>query len=60
MRGEDDDLLDDDFDDDTSDFDDEVESAAPAVSIDARRRIEDRLEELRLKRLMDDYSFDLG
>lgn len=38
---------------------DEVEEAVPFVSsIDSRRRVEAKLEELRLRKLTKDYDFD--
>ena len=45
--------------DDVEGEEDDVEEATPFVSsIDSRRRVEAKLEELRLKKLTDDYDFD--
>ena len=45
--------------DDIEGEEDDVEEATPFVSsIDSRRRVEAKLEELRLKKLTDDYDFD--
>ncbi|MGV6808138.1 MAG: PA3496 family putative envelope integrity protein [bacterium] len=62
-KGNDDFLDDDDFEEESEDDtggnaasgSDENAKQAP----DARRRVEDRLEEIRLKRILDDYDFDL-
>ena len=60
MSGEDDDLLDDEFDeDDSSDSESDMEESPRFSGIDARRKVEDRLEELRMKKLLADYDFDL-
>lgn len=40
-------------------FDDEEEVKPPRQNRDARRRLEDKLEELRLRRELRDYDFDL-
>ena len=50
-------------DDDFEDFDEEVEETSAVVisidrSLEARRRLEDRLEERRLSKLIKDYDFD--
>lgn len=53
---DDDDLEDIDMDDST-DNDDEVKTS-PATDLEARRRLEARLEERRLNKLIQDYDFD--
>ena len=35
-----------------------LESEPPSAAVDCRRRLEDKLEEARLRKLMDDYDFD--
>ncbi len=56
MSDEDDDLAV--FDqDDTPD--DEPVKCSPAAVLEARRRLEDRLEERRLQKLIQDYDFEL-
>lgn len=51
-------------DDDFDDFDGEVEETEAVVihidrGLEARRRLEDRLEDRRLNKLIQDYDFDL-
>ena len=58
MSGDDDILIDDDFDEDVTESDDDSEESAQLTGMDARRRVENRLEELRMKKLLDDYDFD--
>ena len=36
-----------------------VDKEAPKVDIDARRRLEDKLEEMRLRRELREYDFDI-
>ncbi len=36
-----------------------VEKEPPKVDLDARRRLEDKLEEMRLRRELREYDFDL-
>lgn len=36
----------------------ELTAGAPSTEADARRRLEEKLEEIRLRKLMDDYDFD--
>ena len=36
----------------------ELASEQPSKEADARRRLEEKLEEARLRKLMDDYDFD--
>lgn len=59
MAGDDDFLEDDAFDVDAEDDDSESQvQLTPKERADARRKVEDRLEELRMKRIMEDYNFD--
>lgn len=37
---------------------DKLDVAVPSSQADTRRRLEDKLEEARLRKLMDDYDFD--
>tara|TARA_R110001592_G_scaffold356455_3_gene658346 strand:- start:6245 stop:6430 length:186 start_codon:yes stop_codon:yes gene_type:complete len=54
-------LDDDDFDveDETIELDVEAKEVPRVADIDARRRLEDQLEERRLRRMTQDYDFDL-
>lgn len=56
-----DEMLDDDFDveDETIELDVEAKEVPRVADIDARRRLEDQLEERRLRRMTQDYDFDL-
>lgn len=52
-------------DDDFEDFDDDVEETEDVIgpidrSLEARRRLEDKLEERRLSKLIRDYDFDMN
>ena len=59
MAGDDDFLEDDGLDVESDDGDSESQvQLSPKERADARRKVEDRLEELRLKRIMEDYNFD--
>ena len=59
MAGDDDFLEDDEFDVDSDDDGSEAQvQLTPKERADARRKVEDRLEELRMKKIMDDYNFD--
>jgi hypothetical protein len=59
MSDEDDDLDDDvDMDDDSSDTQEQQIKPSPIADLEARRRLEARLEERRLQKLIQDYDFD--
>jgi hypothetical protein len=58
--GEDDDDLDGDiFDEEDNSVETEVVVISASFEADARRRLEDQLEKLRLKKLIQDYDFDM-
>jgi hypothetical protein len=40
-------------------FDDDTSVKSPKSDVDARRRLEDKLEEMRLKKEIREYNFDI-
>ncbi len=58
MSDEDDDLDEVSMDDDNT-VDDQDLKPSPAADLEARRRLEARLEERRLSKLIQDYDFDI-
>ena len=58
MSDTDDDVVDDLVDDDVQEDEDEV-AVRTASDPDSRRRVEQKLEELRLRRMTQDFDFDL-